>query len=148
MILIILVAIISFLIFLVSFRYKEKYKKAIIATLILIPITLILIKFGQFFLALFTVLLPIIFKFSRMFLGNLGLINIIAKYIRNNNIRKTKSKITNDEAYKILGLKKNASISEVKEKYKKMIKYNHPDRGGSEYISSLINEAKNKLVSK
>ncbi|MBL6621119.1 MAG: DnaJ domain-containing protein [Rickettsiales bacterium] len=131
------------------FIYKKKIKipKVILIIILLIPLTIIFIKFGQFFLALATIALPIVFKLTRLLLGNLGLLNYLAKYIKN----KGKAKNTNmkeEEAYKILGLKKGCSISEIKEKYKKMIKYNHPDKGGSEYISSLINEAKNRLVDK
>jgi DnaJ homolog subfamily C member 19 len=42
------------------------------------------------------------------------------------------------EAVSILDIRKKESIYD---KYKHLIKLNHPDRGGSSYISSKINEA-------
>lgn len=42
------------------------------------------------------------------------------------------------EAMKILDIRNKESVYD---KYKHLIKINHPDRGGSSYISSKINEA-------
>ena len=52
------------------------------------------------------------------------------------------------QAYDILGLSVGATKEEIKAKYRKLIKNNHPDAGGSKYLSSLINNAKDKLLGK
>lgn len=60
-----------------------------------------------------------------------------------------KSKMTEQEALQILGiqgddiLKLNKQM--VKERYRKLIIVNHPDREGSQYLSQKINEAKGVL---
>lgn len=47
------------------------------------------------------------------------------------------------ESVKILNLQKGDDINE---RYKALMKLNHPDLGGSAYICSKINEAKNYLL--
>lgn len=49
-----------------------------------------------------------------------------------------------DEARNILDIEHSGSS--VMERYRRLMKINHPDRGGSPYIASKINEAKNILV--
>lgn len=50
------------------------------------------------------------------------------------------------EARKILDVEHSGTS--VLERYRELMKINHPDRGGSSYIASKINEAKNMLVGK
>lgn len=54
-------------------------------------------------------------------------------------------KMTKREASLILGVSPTASKSKIKEQFKKIMVANHPDRGGSPYIASKINEAKDML---
>nr|CAD2123052.1 unnamed protein product [Meloidogyne enterolobii] len=49
------------------------------------------------------------------------------------------------EAAKILGVRPSTKIDKVKLAYKKVMIANHPDRGGSPYLASKINEAKDLL---
>ncbi|KAK9721595.1 hypothetical protein QE152_g19774 [Popillia japonica] len=51
-------------------------------------------------------------------------------------------KMNRREAALILGISPAASKTKVKEAFKKVMAVNHPDRGGSPYIASKINEAK------
>lgn len=44
--------------------------------------------------------------------------------------------------YCILGISPTANKTKVKEAFKRVMAVNHPDRGGSPYIASKINEAK------
>ncbi|KAI5151033.1 DnaJ-like protein subfamily C member 19 [Enteropsectra breve] len=51
--------------------------------------------------------------------------------------------MSNSKAMKILNVRRGDSIVE---RYHRMMKINHPDMGGSSYIASKINEAKNYLL--
>ena len=55
--------------------------------------------------------------------------------------------MSEDEALDILGLNKGASKKEIIEAYKKQMKKNHPDLGGSDWVTSKINKAKETLLS-
>eukprot|EP01080_Neovahlkampfia_damariscottae_P010814 gene10814-3432_t len=52
------------------------------------------------------------------------------------------------EAFQILNLDEKATIDEIKNQHKKLMIKNHPDAGGSTYISIKINEAKDLLLGK
>jgi hypothetical protein len=54
-------------------------------------------------------------------------------------------KMTKREASLILGISPSASKVKVKEAHKRIMLLNHPDRGGSPYIASKINEAKDMI---
>jgi len=50
------------------------------------------------------------------------------------------------EACAILGLQEGASDEEIHQAYINLIQKNHPDRGGSDYLSSQINQAHDVLT--
>jgi len=50
------------------------------------------------------------------------------------------------DAYAILGLKEGASDEDIHQAYINLIQKNHPDRGGSDYLSSQINQAHDVLM--
>ncbi|XP_018026817.1 mitochondrial import inner membrane translocase subunit TIM14 [Hyalella azteca] len=54
-------------------------------------------------------------------------------------------KMTKREASLILGVSPTAPPAKVKVAYKRLMLTNHPDRGGSPYLSSKISEAKDML---
>ncbi|XP_041482723.1 mitochondrial import inner membrane translocase subunit TIM14-like [Lytechinus variegatus] len=56
-------------------------------------------------------------------------------------------KMSKREASLILGVSASASKSRVRDAHRKIMLLNHPDRGGSPYLATKINEAKDYLES-
>lgn len=54
--------------------------------------------------------------------------------------------LSRQEAYAILGLDEGASEDEVIEAHRRLIQKLHPDRGGNDYLSAKINQAKTTLL--
>jgi curved DNA-binding protein CbpA len=49
------------------------------------------------------------------------------------------------EYYKVLGLKRDASKSDIKKAFRKLALKHHPDRGGDEEMFKIITEAHDVL---
>ena len=54
--------------------------------------------------------------------------------------------ITAEEAYQVLGLEPGASKEQIKDAHKKLMSKIHPDHGGSTYLATKINQAKDFLL--
>ena len=50
--------------------------------------------------------------------------------------------MSNREASLILGIREGSSTDKIREAHRRVMLANHPDRGGSPYLASKINEAK------
>jgi hypothetical protein len=56
------------------------------------------------------------------------------------------STMSRAEALSVLGLQEGANAEDIRAAHRKLILTNHPDKGGSDYLASKINEAKDVLL--
>lgn len=58
------------------------------------------------------------------------------------------STMTRREAALILGLRESVAADKVREAHRRVMVANHPDAGGSHYLASKVNEAKDLMLGK
>ena len=99
---------------------------------------------------LFIVLIIVLIKFkllAALFYLMPFLIKIKDRFNIKTYQHKSSNEISNlDEAYEILGIHKSASLEEIETAYKDLIRKNHPDNGGSEYLAKKINLAREFIL--
>lgn len=66
---------------------------------------------------------------------------------QNNHQTATQTAMNKKQACEVLGIEPGASKEEIIRAHKRMMQKVHPDRGGSDYLASQINQAKDTLLS-
>ncbi|WP_165690902.1 DnaJ domain-containing protein [Consotaella salsifontis] len=54
--------------------------------------------------------------------------------------------MTEEQAYEILGLQSGATVAEVRDAHRRLMKRVHPDHGGTDFLAARVNEAKALLI--
>lgn len=59
---------------------------------------------------------------------------------------KPKQAMTREEAYEVLGLRAGASAQDIRQAHLRLMRAAHPDAGGSDWLASRINQARDVLI--
>ena len=117
----------------------KKYFKIIIL-FFLIALVFYLMRFFPAIISTIPAIFLILYRW-----GNI--LKFIATIFFKKNYSKSGQKsITKKEAYQILGLNEGATKKEILESYQNLMKKNHPDLGGSDWITKKLNEARDILL--
>jgi len=60
--------------------------------------------------------------------------------------RRGGGEMTREEAYRVLGLSPDATREQIVAEYRRLMKRVHPDQGGTTYLASRLNQAKDRLL--
>ena len=121
---------------------KKKFKKYLKFFFLIIIICIVLFLM-RFFPAVITSIPAVFLVLFRW--GNF--INFIANvFFKNKSRHLKKESMTKKEALEILGLDENATKEDIIKSHQKLIKKNHPDIGGSDWVTKKLNKARDILL--
>ena len=60
--------------------------------------------------------------------------------------RQSGGAMTRDEAYAVLGLRPGATETEIRDAHRRLMRGAHPDHGGSDWLASRVNQARDVLL--
>ena len=121
-----------------QYKFKKYLKLLIFICLILFLI--FLMRFNPKIISMIPLVFVLFFKWMPVltFLKNI----FFSKKTQSVNFKK----MDKSEALEILGLDGKPTKDEIIERYNKLIKKNHPDLGGSEWITKRLNKARDILL--
>ena len=120
-------------------QYKfKKYLKFFIF-FCLIGLVIFLLRYNPKIISV----LPLIFV---LFFKWLPILKILKNIFFKKNYSDNFNNMSRKEAYDILGLKPDATKNDIIKRYNLLIKKNHPDLAGSEWISKQLNKARDILL--
>ncbi len=122
---------------------KEKFKKNLKLIIIVALICVVLFSMTIFpqVISVIPAIFLILYKW-RFLINFLARLFIFNKKNQNKHSPNMKRK----EALEILGFENEVSKEEIMKKYQELIKINHPDKGGSEWITKRLNKARETLL--
>ena len=102
---------------------------------------------GALLLALAGVLLYVRRFGWALFVGGNALSLLKSRRARSQQrFRRAASKMSREEAFRVLALEPNASAGEIRSAHRRLMSKLHPDKGGGDYLASKINEARDTLL--
>ena len=121
-------------------QYKFKKYLKLFIFICLIIFLIFLMRFNPKVVSMIPLVFVLFFKWMPVlsFLKNI----FFSSKTQSGNFKK----MDRAEALEILGLDRKATKEEIVERYNKLIKKNHPDLGGSEWITKRINKARDILL--
>jgi DnaJ family protein C protein 19 len=65
---------------------------------------------------------------------------------RQSSASRSSGPMTRQEAFEVLGLQPNASVTEIREAHRRLMRGAHPDAGGSDWLAARVNQARDILL--
>lgn len=115
-------------------RGRKRLENTLLGALAVSAVVLVLAK-GSVVVA---IVLALFFASTKLFTGN--------KRAPSPDAARGSDEMTREEAYRVLGLSPNATREQIVAEYRRLMKRVHPDQGGTTYLASRLNQAKDRLL--
>jgi hypothetical protein len=116
-------------------RGRKGLENTLLGALAVGAMVVVLTKAGMPWLA---VALALFFTSAKRFTGR--------KRAPNPGAARGSDEMTREEAYLVLGLSPDATREQIVAEYRRLMKRVHPDQGGTTYLASRLNQAKDRLL--
>lgn len=128
-------------------KFREKFLTLNFNVFLLLSFILLFIFFGILFIRGSSQIFILIFVTFIILFLLISHFRLSFSKKSKSNIQTLSESMTRKQALDILGLKEGADRETILKTHRDLMKKNHPDCGGSNYLTLLINEAKNFLLS-
>lgn len=141
---IVIILLILISVFSIFYTRTDPLLKKILYGMLVVIIFVITLRFlGPIIGSVISSVLVILPWLDRMY-NMIGLYKFLSNKIFEGTINN--NAMSEEEALGVLGLAKGASVEEINEAYKKLMGKIHPDKGGSDYLASKLNQARDYLI--